>query len=82
MPGSVMVTLGKGLKYLLVAIIQVYRRVISPLLPPRCRFYPSCSQYALEALERHGVRRGVWLSVRRITRCHPGHPGGHDPVPE
>ena len=77
-----MVTLGKGLKYLLVAIIQVYRRVISPLLPPRCRFYPSCSQYALEALERHGVRRGVWLSVRRITRCHPGHPGGHDPVPE
>lgn len=77
-----MVTLGKGLKYLLVAIIQVYRRMISPLLPPRCRFYPSCSQYALEALERHGVRRGVWLTIRRITRCHPGHPGGHDPVPE
>ncbi len=56
-------------------------RVVSALLPPRCRFYPSCSAYALEALETHGAARGSWLAVRRIGRCHPWHPGGLDPVP-
>ena len=57
-------------------------RLLSVHLPPRCRFHPSCSQYALEALELHGARRGTWLAVRRVGRCHPWHPGGFDPVPE
>ncbi len=57
-------------------------RLISRYLPPRCRFYPSCSQYALEALATHGARRGSWLAVRRVGRCHPWHEGGLDPVPE
>jgi len=61
--------------------IRVYRRVISPLLPNRCRFYPSCSVYAIEAITKHGALRGGWLALRRITRCHPFHPGGYDPVP-
>ena len=57
-------------------------RLISRHLPPRCRFYPSCSEYALEALSTHGARRGSWLAVRRVGRCHPWHEGGLDPVPE
>ncbi|MFJ6196905.1 membrane protein insertion efficiency factor YidD [Micromonospora sp. NPDC092111] len=62
--------------------IIAYRRWISPALPARCRFYPSCSAYALEAVARHGAVRGAVLTVRRLLRCHPFHPGGHDPVPE
>ncbi|MEV5821742.1 membrane protein insertion efficiency factor YidD [Micromonospora harpali] len=62
--------------------IVAYRRWISPALPARCRFYPSCSAYALEAVARHGAIRGAALTVRRLLRCHPFHPGGHDPVPE
>ena len=61
--------------------IVIYRFTLSPLLGPRCRFLPSCSAYALEALERHGVIRGGWLALRRITRCHPLNAGGFDPVP-
>ena len=57
-------------------------RLLSVHLPPRCRFHPSCSQYALDALALHGARRGTWLAVRRVSRCHPWHPGGHDPVPD
>jgi len=62
-------------------LIRLYQRYISPLLGPRCRYYPSCSQYAFEALERHGLLRGLWLALKRIGRCHPLHPGGFDPVP-
>ncbi len=77
-----MATLANGLKSALIALIRLYRLLISPLLGPRCRFHPSCSSYAMEALQRHGLRRGVVLSFRRIIRCHPGNPGGVDPVPE
>lgn len=66
---------------LLMLIVSGYRRVASPLLMPRCRFAPSCSAYALQALAEHGALRGGWLAVRRISRCHPFHPGGYDPVP-
>jgi uncharacterized protein len=66
---------------LLTSIINVYQRFISPLTPPSCRFYPSCSAYAKEAIDLHGAMRGSWLGTRRILRCHPFHPGGHDPVP-
>ena len=62
-------------------LIRIYQRALSPLLGARCRFYPSCSHYALEAMEVHGAVRGLWLALRRIARCHPLHPGGVDPVP-
>ena len=65
----------------LVALIAGYRRFVSPLLAPRCRFEPSCSAYALGAVREHGALRGSWLAVRRVARCHPFHPGGLDPVP-
>ena len=67
--------------WLLVGLLTVYRQFISPLLGPRCRFYPSCSAYALEAVQLHGALRGSWLAVRRLSRCHPFHAGGLDPVP-
>ncbi|MFL5449461.1 MAG: membrane protein insertion efficiency factor YidD [Gemmatimonadales bacterium] len=63
------------------AAIRGYQLFLSPLLPPSCRFTPSCSQYALEAVTRHGALRGSWLAARRLARCHPFHPGGFDPVP-
>lgn len=66
----------------LVALVRGYQKFISPGLPPSCRFYPSCSQYALEALQRHGALKGTLLAARRLTRCHPFNPGGEDPVPE
>jgi uncharacterized protein len=62
-------------------LIRGYQLTVSPLLGPRCRFYPSCSQYAMEAIDTHGALRGVWLSARRIGRCHPFNDGGFDPVP-
>ncbi len=65
----------------LALLLTGYRRFVSPLLGPRCRFYPSCSAYALEAVGVHGAARGSWLAVRRLLRCHPFHPGGLDPVP-
>ena len=62
-------------------LVVGYRYAVSPMLGPHCRFHPSCSAYALEALGRHGALRGAWLTLLRLTRCHPWHPGGHDPVP-
>ena len=62
-------------------LIRTYQWSISPLLGPRCRFYPSCSEYALQAVTAHGLLRGAWLAARRIARCHPWHAGGLDPVP-
>ena len=66
---------------LLVACVRFYQIALSPLLPASCRYFPTCSAYAVEALERHGALRGSWLTVRRIARCHPFRPGGYDPVP-
>jgi putative membrane protein insertion efficiency factor len=65
----------------LLAAIGFYSRAISPALPPRCRFYPTCSAYAAEAISRHGAARGGWLALRRLVKCAPWHPGGVDPVP-
>ncbi len=61
--------------------VRLYRAVLSPVMPPACRFHPSCSKYALDALTTHGPLQGSWLAVRRLMRCHPFHPGGLDPVP-
>lgn len=66
---------------LLLALLAFYRRWISPALGQRCRFAPSCSAYAVEAVTAHGAARGSWLTLRRLARCHPFNPGGHDPVP-
>jgi uncharacterized protein len=65
----------------LMAAIRVYQWTLSPLLGPRCRFYPSCSCYMHEAIDRHGAMRGGWLGLKRLLRCHPFTPGGYDPVP-
>jgi hypothetical protein len=63
-------------------ILRAYQLLISPLLGNHCRFYPSCSQYAIDAVDGHGVLRGSWLALRRLSRCHPWHAGGYDPVPD
>jgi putative membrane protein insertion efficiency factor len=68
-------------KKLLLLCITIYRTVISPLFPPSCRFIPTCSEYALTAVQRYGFLKGGWMSIKRISRCHPWHPGGYDPVP-
>lgn len=72
---------GTEMTRLLLLVIRGYQRFISPYTPPRCRFYPSCSAYAVTALARYGAWRGAGLAVRRLLRCHPWHPGGYDPVP-
>jgi len=69
------------MKRILLTLIGGYRLLLSPLLGASCRFYPSCSTYAVEAIETHGAARGAWLAVKRILKCHPWHPGGVDPVP-
>lgn len=68
------------MKQILVGIIRFYQRFISPLKPRSCRFYPTCSEYAILALKKYGVILGGWKSIVRISKCHPFHPGGHDPV--
>ncbi len=69
------------MKIIVVKMIRFYQLFISPLTPSSCRFYPTCSHYAVEAVTKHGVVRGGWMSVKRISRCGPWHPGGYDPVP-
>lgn len=69
------------MRTLLIGLIRCYQLLISPILGPRCRYYPSCSQYTIEALRVHGVARGSYLAGRRLLRCHPWHAGGFDPVP-
>ncbi|XJZ26583.1 membrane protein insertion efficiency factor YidD [Bacillota bacterium Lsc_1132] len=69
-------------KKLLILLIRFYQKAISPLKPPSCRFYPTCSHYGAEAIQRFGALKGSWLTIKRISRCHPFHPGGVDPVPK
>jgi hypothetical protein len=68
------------MQWIVTRAIQVYQCAISPLLPSACRFYPTCSDYMHEAVERYGARKGIWLGLRRLARCHPFHAGGYDPV--
>ena len=68
------------MRLLALGLVRLYQLLVSPLLPPACRFWPTCSRYSVQAIDRHGVARGVWLSLRRLGRCHPFHPGGYDPV--
>lgn len=70
------------LKKFFISIIRFYQIVISPIKPPTCRFYPTCSHYGLEAIQRFGAFKGGWLTLKRILKCHPFHPGGLDPVPD
>jgi uncharacterized protein len=67
-------------KFVLISLLKGYKAVISPLLPPSCRFTPTCSEYAMEAIKKYGALRGTYLGARRLLRCHPFHPGGYDPV--
>ncbi|MED1206067.1 membrane protein insertion efficiency factor YidD [Heyndrickxia acidicola] len=69
-------------KFILIKLIRFYQRFISPITPPSCRFYPTCSSYSLEAVKRFGAFKGGYLAVKRILKCHPFHPGGVDPVPD
>ncbi|MFA5530668.1 MAG: membrane protein insertion efficiency factor YidD [Thiohalomonadaceae bacterium] len=70
------------MRRLVIALIGAYRYLLSPYLGSNCRFTPSCSAYTQEAVARYGILRGGWMGLRRLSRCHPWHPGGHDPVPE
>ncbi|EYE88642.1 membrane protein [Fervidicella metallireducens AeB] len=69
------------MKKFLIILIKIYRKYISPMKPPSCRFIPTCSQYAIDAIEKYGAIKGSFLAIRRILKCHPFHPGGYDPVP-
>lgn len=70
------------MKYVALGLIRLYQLTLSRVLPPSCRFTPSCSRYGYEAIDRFGLVKGGWLTVKRVSRCHPFHPGGYDPVPE
>jgi len=67
---------------IIILLLGFYQKYISPLKPATCRFYPTCSEYATQALEKYGLLKGLWLSLRRISRCHPFNPGGYDPLPD
>jgi len=67
---------------IVIQLIRFYQRYISPLLGPSCRYYPTCSQYTIESIQIHGIFKGGFLAIRRVLRCHPGYPGGYDPVPK
>lgn len=69
------------MKYVAMGLIRLYQMTLSKVLPPSCRFYPSCSQYGYEAIKKYGFLKGGWLTVKRLVRCQPFHPGGYDPVP-
>ncbi len=69
------------MKHVFIFLIKVWQRTFSQVLPPSCRFTPSCSQYGLEAIQKYGALKGGWLTVKRVGRCHPFNPGGYDPVP-
>ncbi|HNY40179.1 MAG TPA: membrane protein insertion efficiency factor YidD [Bryobacteraceae bacterium] len=69
------------MRAIVVYALKSYKRFISPLLPPACRYYPTCSEYTMEAVSRYGAMRGLWLGLKRLSRCHPFHAGGLDPVP-
>jgi putative membrane protein insertion efficiency factor len=69
------------MKYVAMSLIRLYQMTLSKMLPPSCRFYPSCSHYGYEAIEKYGFLKGGWLTVKRLARCQPFHPGGYDPVP-
>ncbi|QEK13533.1 membrane protein insertion efficiency factor YidD [Crassaminicella thermophila] len=68
------------MKEILICLVKIYRKYISPLKPPTCRFYPTCSQYTLQALEKYGAIKGIYISIKRILKCHPFHSGGYDPL--
>ncbi|MBW2036654.1 MAG: membrane protein insertion efficiency factor YidD [Deltaproteobacteria bacterium] len=69
------------MRVILLTLIRAYQYILSPLFPPACRFYPTCSEYTYQAVQRYGALKGSWMAVKRILRCHPFHPGGFDPVP-
>jgi len=69
------------MKSLLIVLIDIYRNYVSPRFPSKCRYVPTCSEYTREAILKYGALKGTWLGIKRILRCHPGHPGGYDPVP-
>lgn len=69
------------MKSIVVGLIRIYQRYVSPFTPPSCRYVPTCSQYAVESVSKYGVLKGLWLATKRISRCHPFHEGGYDPVP-
>ncbi len=68
------------MKYILIFLVRVYQKLISPLLPKTCRFYPSCSEYFIQAVRKYGALKGTWLGIKRILKCHPFNPGGYDPL--
>lgn len=70
------------MRAVIILLLKMYKRALSPLLPPACRYYPTCSEYTMQAVSRYGAMRGLWMGLKRLSRCHPFHAGGLDPVPQ